>query len=152
MNLRVMAIQAKSIFFSSSVSKNHSLYVCQSCGAQSGQFFGRCSSCGDWNSLVEQSTTISKENRLSKLEGRISEKRSRRIDSLEEKVLMRLTSGYKEFDRVLGGGLVPGSLILVGGDPGIGKSTLLLQSATEIAVKESVLYVSAEESAQQVRL
>ena len=72
--------------------------------------------------------------------------------SIEGKPLERLKSGYKEFDRVLGGGLVPGSLVLIGGDPGIGKSTLLLQSATEMAKHHSVLYVSAEESAQQVRL
>ena len=72
--------------------------------------------------------------------------------SLEDQPLQRLATGLAEFDRVLGGGLVPGSLVLVGGDPGIGKSTLLLQSASAMAAGASVLYVSAEESAQQVKL
>ena len=72
--------------------------------------------------------------------------------SLDDKPLQRLETGSGEFDRVLGGGLVPGSLVLVGGDPGIGKSTLLLQSASAMARQSSVLYVSAEESAQQVKL
>ena len=71
---------------------------------------------------------------------------------LDDQPMERLASGYDEFDRVLGGGLVPGSLVLVGGDPGIGKSTLLLQSATAMGSDRSVLYVSAEESAQQVKL
>ena len=79
-------------------------------------------------------------------------KRSEPIQSVGERPLQRLTSGYGEFDRVLGGGLVPGSLVLLGGDPGIGKSTLLLQSCRSMAERTSVLYVSAEESAQQVKL
>jgi DNA repair protein RadA/Sms len=79
-------------------------------------------------------------------------RRSEPIQAVGERALQRLSSGYGEFDRVLGGGLVPGSLVLVGGDPGIGKSTLLLQSARAMAGRASVLYVSAEESAQQVKL
>ena len=79
-------------------------------------------------------------------------RRSEPIQAVGERALQRLSSGYGEFDRVLGGGLVPGSLVLVGGDPGIGKSTLLLQSARAMAARASVLYVSAEESAQQVKL
>ena len=75
-----------------------------------------------------------------------------KMESLKIKPIDRLESGYQEFDRVLGGGLVPGSIVLIGGDPGIGKSTLLLQSGTKIAANKLVLYVSAEESAQQVRL
>ena len=74
------------------------------------------------------------------------------MSSLDDQPLQRLATGSLEFDRVLGGGLVPGSLVLVGGDPGIGKSTLLLQSASAMAAHSSVLYVSAEESAQQVKL
>ena len=137
------------------MSRLASIFICQSCGAQTRQFFGRCSNCGDWNSIIEQATSSSNNKRR----GRGSEpfkepspQLSEPIASLKEKVLDRLTSGYGEFDRVLGGGLVPGSLVLVGGDPGIGKSTLLLQSATTMALNQSVLYVSAEESAQQVRL
>ncbi len=132
-----------------------SVYVCQSCGAQTRQFFGRCSSCGDWNSLVEQKAASTDRRRggVGAEKGAVpAARRSAAMSSLGEKPLQRLASGYIEFDRVLGGGLVPGSLVLVGGDPGIGKSTLLLQSATAMATDHSVLYVSAEESAQQVKL
>ncbi|MCP4972499.1 MAG: DNA repair protein RadA [Prochlorococcus sp.] len=132
-----------------------SVYVCQSCGAQTRQFFGRCSSCGDWNSLVEQKAASTDRRRggVGAEKGAVpAARRSAPMSSLGEKPLQRLASGYIEFDRVLGGGLVPGSLVLVGGDPGIGKSTLLLQSATAMATDHSVLYVSAEESAQQVKL
>ncbi len=132
-----------------------SVYICQSCGAQTRQFFGRCPSCGDWNSIIEQSFS-SREQRLSPQKNSSelpSPRRSEEIASyIENKELKRLETGYKELDRVLGGGLVPGSLVLVGGNPGIGKSTLLLQAATSMAQKRSVLYVSAEESAQQVKL
>ena len=136
------------------MSRLASLYICQSCGAQTRQFFGRCSNCGDWNSIVEQSDTSNNSRRNGRRPNsdKSTPQLSESIASLKENALDRLTSGYCEFDRVLGGGLVPGSLVLVGGDPGIGKSTLLLQSATEMAVQHSVLYVSAEESAQQVRL
>jgi len=137
------------------VSRIASIYICQSCGAQTRQFFGRCSNCGDWNSIIEQvgsSLDRERKRRGSNSPKESSPQLSEPIVSLKEKVLDRLSSGYSEFDRVLGGGLVPGSLVLVGGDPGIGKSTLLLQSATIMALKEQVLYVSAEESAQQVRL
>ncbi len=130
-------------------------YVCQSCGAQTRQFFGRCSSCGEWNSIVEQIPSSFERNRKNQRRSsskKPSEQRSEPISSLQDEVLQRLSSGYTELDRVLGGGLVPGSLVLVGGEPGIGKSTLLLQSATAIALQESVLYISAEESAQQVKL
>ncbi|QNI74664.1 DNA repair protein RadA [Synechococcus sp. NOUM97013] len=131
------------------------LYVCQSCGAQTRQFFGRCNSCGSWNSLVEQ--TAPKDDgrrRRAVADPAVAPKprRSTAMASLGDQPLQRLPSGYDELDRVLGGGLVPGSLVLVGGDPGIGKSTLLLQSASSIARDRSVLYVSAEESAQQVKL
>ncbi|MCP9849895.1 DNA repair protein RadA [Cyanobium sp. Morenito 9A2] len=131
-------------------------YVCQSCGAQTRQFFGRCSACGSWNSLVEQSAPASDGRRRPapaadpQAPGR--PRRSLPMHSVGEGARQRLSSGYAELDRVLGGGLVPGSLVLVGGDPGIGKSTLLLQSAEAMARRHSVLYVSAEESAQQVKL
>ncbi|WP_115016317.1 DNA repair protein RadA [Synechococcus sp. UW140] len=137
------------------MARSVSIYVCQSCGAQTRQFFGRCNSCGSWNSLVEQSQP--------KVDGRRHRpgsdpastpvaRRSTAMADLGEQPMQRLASGYAELDRVLGGGLVPGSLVLVGGDPGIGKSTLLLQSATAMGRERSVLYVSAEESAQQVKL
>ena len=135
-----------------------SLYVCQSCGAQTRQFFGRCSSCGSWNTLVEQTATPTDNRRRRPVaaapEAAMSAapRRSEPIAAVGDWPLQRLGSGYGELDRVLGGGLVPGSLVLLGGDPGIGKSTLLLQSAQAMAARHSVLYVSAEESAQQVKL
>jgi DNA repair protein RadA/Sms len=135
-----------------------SLYVCQSCGAQSRQFFGRCSGCGSWNTLVEKSAAPT-DNRRRRPVAAPAEaampavpRRSEPIAVVGDRPLQRLCSGYGELDRVLGGGLVPGSLVLLGGDPGIGKSTLLLQSAQAMAARHSVLYVSAEESAQQVKL
>ena len=134
-----------------------SLYVCQSCGAQSRQFFGRCSGCGNWNTLVEQKAAPAADNRrrrpaVEAAEAAGQPRRSEPIQAVGERPLQRLSSGYGELDRVLGGGLVPGSLVLLGGDPGIGKSTLLLQSCRSMAGRTSVLYVSAEESAQQVKL
>ncbi|MEY4359020.1 MAG: repair protein RadA [Cyanobacteriota bacterium] len=135
-----------------------SLYVCQSCGAQTRQFFGRCSSCGSWNTLVEQAATPTDSRRRRPVAAAAeaampaAPRRSEPIAAVGDRPLQRLGSGYGELDRVLGGGLVPGSLVLLGGDPGIGKSTLLLQSAQAMAARHSVLYVSAEESAQQVKL
>ena len=141
-----------------------SVYVCQSCGARTRQFFGRCAGCGSWNSLVEQKEAgadprrrrPAADNGQPPTEGSPPvpgrPRRSTPIDELGELPLRRLSSGYGELDRVLGGGLVPGSLVLLGGDPGIGKSTLLLQSACAMAAGDPVLYVSAEESAQQVKL
>jgi DNA repair protein RadA/Sms len=143
-----------------SATKSGTVYVCSSCGAQSRQFFGRCSSCGSWNTLVEQAVAPAADSRRRRpvpagsgeAAGAPAPRRSQPIATVGERPLQRLASGYGELDRVLGGGLVPGSLVLLGGDPGIGKSTLLLQSARAMASRASVLYVSAEESAQQVKL
>ncbi|MCP9807228.1 DNA repair protein RadA [Cyanobium sp. T1B-Tous] len=141
------------------MAKPSTVFVCTSCGSQTRQFFGRCSGCGSWNTLVEQKAAPAADNRrrrpvVEPVEGAGSgqPRRSEPIQAVGERPLQRLSSGYGELDRVLGGGLVPGSLVLVGGDPGIGKSTLLLQSACSMAGRASVLYVSAEESAQQVKL
>ncbi|QVL54303.1 MAG: DNA repair protein RadA [Cyanobium sp. M30B3] len=142
------------------MARSVTLYVCTSCGAQTRQFFGRCSSCGSWNTLVEQAATPAADSRRRRPVAAADDevamaprpRRSEPIGAVGERPLQRLASGYGELDRVLGGGLVPGSLVLLGGDPGIGKSTLLLQSARSMAGRASVLYVSAEESAQQVKL
>ena len=137
------------------VNRSVSIFVCQSCGAETRQYFGRCSNCGEWNSIVEEIIPLSKSKsrkKSTKSSKNTAPHRSEPISLKNEEVLERITTGYQEFDRVLGGGLVPGSLVLVGGDPGIGKSTLLLKSATAIALKTNVLYVTAEESAHQVRL
>jgi DNA repair protein RadA/Sms len=139
------------------VPKVSASYVCQACGARTRQFFGRCSSCGAWNTLVEQreAPVDARRRRPVAEEAGATTGRPRRSEPIEtvgERPLQRLASGYGELDRVLGGGLVPGSLVLLGGDPGIGKSTLLLQCARAMAGQRLVLYVSAEESAQQVKL
>ncbi|WP_094560708.1 DNA repair protein RadA [Synechococcus sp. 8F6] len=143
------------------MAKPSSVFVCTSCGAQARQFFGKCASCGSWNTLVEQKAAPAADSRRRRPLAESSAglaaaagqpRRSEPIQAVGERPLQRLSSGYGELDRVLGGGLVPGSLVLVGGDPGIGKSTLLLQSARAMAGRASVLYVSAEESAQQVKL
>ncbi|MFM7647064.1 MAG: DNA repair protein RadA [Cyanobium sp.] len=130
-------------------------YVCQACGARTRQFFGRCAGCGGWNTLVEQQQAAADSRRRRPVAPAAEQggpRRSEPIQAVGERPLQRLASGYSELDRVLGGGLVPGSLVLLGGDPGIGKSTLLLQSARAMAARVPVLYVSAEESAQQVKL
>lgn len=140
-----------------------SSFVCQACGARTRQFFGRCSGCGGWNTLVEQSEPSGDSRRRRPVPAAAAPgadgagtpgrpRRSEPIQAVGDRPLQRLASGYGELDRVLGGGLVPGSLVLLGGDPGIGKSTLLLQSARAMAARAVVLYVSAEESAQQVKL
>ncbi|WP_353291795.1 DNA repair protein RadA [Synechococcus sp. M16CYN] len=137
------------------MSKPTIIFVCQACGAKARQFFGRCPECFSWNSLVEQSQVTTNSYRCRPIpnqEHSPAPRRSTTMASLENRPLQRLATGLVEFDRVLGSGLVPGSLVLVGGNPGIGKSTLLLQSASAMAAYTSVLYVSAEESAQQVKL
>ncbi|MFN9623039.1 MAG: DNA repair protein RadA [Cyanobacteriota bacterium] len=139
--------------------RSASVYLCQACGAQSRQFFGRCAACGSWNSLVEQPSSP-REGRSERRrstppavgDGGAASLRSTPIHASAGPPLERLGTGFVELDRVLGGGLVPGALVLLGGDPGIGKSTLLLQVAQAMADDCRVLYVSAEESSQQVRL
>lgn len=127
-------------------------YHCQQCGAISPKWTGKCESCGAWNSMVEEQ--ISARPSLTK-----SAKLAKKIEfsSLKELKMEqkkeRMLSGIIEFDRVTGGGIVPGSIILIGGDPGIGKSTLLLQLACSLSQnKRQTVYISGEESADQVRL
>lgn len=125
------------------------IFQCQSCGYQSPKWTGRCPDCGAWNSFVEE---VVQEDRKIK-ESSFSKSQPVPISSVEFAVSDRLTTGIGELDRVLGGGIVKGSLILIGGDPGIGKSTLLLQATANIAKKYGkVLYVSGEESLAQIKL
>ncbi|MCU0526708.1 MAG: DNA repair protein RadA [Elainella sp. Prado103] len=147
--------------------KQRSLYVCNQCGAEFPQFFGKCPGCGAWNSLVEQAPAAAS-SRVTSLSARPTAKSravapaaraqaphpiaSLTLPQISDHPQSRLASGYTELDRVLGGGIVPGSLVLIGGDPGIGKSTLLLQAANQLAQRYRVLYVCAEESGQQVKL
>ncbi|MHB8984998.1 MAG: DNA repair protein RadA [Eubacteriales bacterium] len=123
-------------------------FYCQECGQRSTRWLGRCPGCGAWNSLVEE-----KENRPQKgPEPRERGNLPCPVTEVPGDDLVRVSTGTGEMDRTLGGGVVPGSLVLVGGDPGIGKSTLLLQVAHHISRQLKVLYVSGEESDRQIRL
>lgn len=144
--------------------KSRSYYVCTECGAEFSQYFGKCPACNSWNALQEQVSPAVSSPRTGTATARSAARsRSATTTSAQPKASLtlaqvsdhpqaRIASGSTELDRVLGGGIVPGSLILIGGDPGIGKSTLLLQTAGLLAQQHRVLYVCAEESGQQVKL
>ncbi|MEN9315863.1 MAG: repair protein RadA, partial [Pseudomonadota bacterium] len=128
-----------------------SQYVCSECGGVNAKWLGQCPACNAWNTLVESVTadrSVSK-NRYASL---APTQDIQILGSVAAQEIERMPSGIDEFDRVLGGGLVEGSVVLIGGDPGIGKSTLLLQSLAHLSVSHDVLYVSGEESASQVAL
>ena len=130
-------------------SKNKTAYVCGDCGAEHMKWQGQCMACNAWNSLSRVSVGPVKEPGLG-FAGAASE--VRRLAEVEPEDAARMPTGFSELDRVLGGGLVPGSVVLIGGDPGAGKSTLLLQVCTRLAAATEVLYVSGEESLQQLAL
>jgi DNA repair protein RadA/Sms len=135
--------------------KIRTLYVCSECGQESAKWAGRCPECNAWNTFVERTTAASTPamGRARPTNGVSSAPPPVRMADLSAEEFPRVQVGISEFDRVLGGGIVPGSLILVGGDPGVGKSTLIGQVAARIATGErSVLYVSGEESAHQIKL
>lgn len=134
-------------------SKSKTIYVCQNCGAQRPRWEGKCSDCGSWNSLVEETFSAEPKGRgwsLGSEPGKASLKPTSLDQSIEALEFKRLATGFIELDRVLGGGLVQGSFVLLGGAPGIGKSTLLMQMAGGLAKEgANVLYVSGEESVAQ---
>ena len=130
------------------MARRKTLYSCQECGFQSPKWMGRCPDCRQWNTLVEEHPVASGEHSRALAEPGKPLKLEE-ISSCEED---RLSCGLGELDRTLGGGVVPGSLVLVGGDPGIGKSTLLLQAFARLAETGTALYVTAEESVRQVKL
>ncbi len=135
------------------MAKASTRYVCQSCGATSARWAGRCDACGEWNSLVEEALPRAAPLGGGKSLGKAASGLTLERLSGAGAPPPRLPSGIAEFDRVAGGGLVPGSALLVGGEPGVGKSTLLLQVAARIAAAGGrVLYVSGEEAIDQVRL
>ncbi|MDO8736589.1 MAG: DNA repair protein RadA, partial [Thermoleophilia bacterium] len=129
------------------MAKVHSLFTCGACGYEAHKWLGRCPDCGEWNSFTEE-----------RFEGRagspakVIEVTPRRIDEIEAQAVERVKTRISELDRVLGGGIVPGSIVLVGGEPGIGKSTLLLQVLSNLCRDHRVLLVSGEESPAQVKL
>ena len=124
-----------------------SRYVCQNCGYETSQYFGRCNNCKEWNSIIEEKkSTLSKKNIVKQT------KTSKLFTEIKLQEISRIKTGFNEFDRVLGGGLVNGSIILLGGEPGIGKSTLVLQAAGKMSLSHNVLYITAEESLEQVKI
>jgi DNA repair protein RadA/Sms len=129
------------------------VFACSQCGAQSGKWHGRCPGCGEWNSLVEERAEPARRSAGGGSKARGKAARPVRLSEVEVPAVARLTTGIGELDRVLGGGLVPGSLVLLGGSPGIGKSTITGSALGNLAAAgRSVLYVSGEESAAQVKL
>ena len=136
------------------MAKPTSLFVCQSCGASSAKWAGKCEACNAWNTLVEEAASSGPPKGLH--DGAKSKGKGHRIEFVPlkgvDRALPRRLSGIGEFDRVVGGGLVPGSATLLGGDPGIGKSTLLLQVVCKLAQAARVAYISGEEAIDQVRL
>jgi len=133
------------------MAKTKSVYICQNCGADSPKWIGKCPSCGEWNTYVEE--IVSKDNSpkisLGGLE--ITKQKPVKLDEVETSEESRIDTSSNELNRVLGGGLVPGSLVLIGGEPGIGKSTLVLQVVLNLKGKRT-LYVSGEESVKQLKL
>jgi DNA repair protein RadA/Sms len=131
------------------MAKARSTFVCQSCGFQSPRWLGKCPDCQEWNSLVEERQEPASLSLRPRGGGAVE---PTPITELGETSAVRQSSGIAELDRVLGGGVVPGSVILIGGDPGIGKSTIVLQALAALARDGTVLYVSGEESPQQVKM
>ncbi|MGB6007222.1 DNA repair protein RadA [Castellaniella sp.] len=132
------------------MAKARTLFLCADCGGTTAKWEGRCPHCGAWNTLQEsRESAASATHRFAPLAGSAP---VRRLADIEAREQARNPTGIEEFDRVLGGGLVAGAVVLIGGDPGIGKSTLLLQALASLSERGSVLYVTGEESAEQVAL
>jgi DNA repair protein RadA/Sms len=135
------------------MSKSHSRYVCQQCGRVSASYMGKCPQCGAFNSMVEEvvqdEPTAKNKAAVRGLSGRST---PRPIGQISGETEERVPLPIGEFARVLGGGIVPGSIVLVGGDPGVGKSTLMLQMALEMTSKQRILYISGEESERQIKM
>ena len=128
--------------------KNTTVFVCNECGYESSKWLGKCPACNNWNTFVEEKAITNTSGKDKKKER--SEPIS--LNQVEKRATIRIKTGIEELDRVLGGGFVEGSLTLLGGEPGIGKSTLILQICDKIQLDGKILYVSGEESAEQIKL
>lgn len=132
------------------MSGTKTIYTCQNCGAQSPKWLGRCPFCGEWNTYLEE--IVPKKKPISETKSQRTDNRPLTLENIKsKKAYRRIQAGINEFDRVLGGGFVPGSIVLLGGEPGIGKSTLALQMALGLN-NNKILYISGEESLQQIKL
>lgn len=131
------------------MAKSKSIYSCTECGANSPKWQGQCPGCDAWNTLVE---TIAEKSSGHRFEALAPTAKLQNLSEIEARETERIATGIGEFDRALGGGLVPGGVVLIGGDPGIGKSTLLLQALSLLSIGQKVLYISGEESGEQVAL
>ncbi len=131
------------------MAKGKSIYSCSECGATSPKWQGQCPGCGEWNTLVE---SVAEKPGGHRFESLTPVARLVNLSEIETRETERIATGIAEFDRALGGGLVAGGVVLIGGDPGIGKSTLLLQALSLLSSGCKVLYVSGEESGEQVAL
>ena len=135
------------------MAKSRSVFYCQSCGYESAKWLGKCPSCEAWNTFAEE--VVNKEetnkNEWRQESSRAKNHKAKTLDEVESSSEIRINAGDEELNRVLGGGIVPGSLVLIGGEPGIGKSTLMLQVGLQLK-KQKVLYVSGEESDQQIKM
>ncbi len=134
------------------MSKLHTQFVCQECGRISARPLGKCPQCGAWDTMIEEAVALPEEGKAKSLRGITTQSQPVKLSQISSELGERLMLSMAEFARVLGGGVVPGSIILIGGDPGIGKSTLMLQVALEMAGNERVLYVSGEESERQIKM
>ena len=133
-------------------SKKVTVYFCQSCGYESSKWMGQCPGCREWNTFVEEMVEKKSSGKIKSVPGGNEELKPAKISEIDMQSKERIKTGFKELDRVLGGGIVSGSLVLVGGDPGIGKSTLLLQVCRNLTESREVLYISGEESLQQIKM
>lgn len=132
--------------------KTVSVYFCQNCGYESTKWMGQCPGCREWNTFVEETVDKNAAGKARPVSGDREAVRPSTLEQIQYEQEERVSTDFPELDRVLGGGIVPGSLVLVGGDPGIGKSTLLLQVCQKLSRKLSVLYISGEESLQQIKM
>lgn len=133
------------------MAKGKNVFYCQSCGYESAKWMGQCPGCREWNTFVEEPVIVSRNSQ--KRASLIKKQDPTLLSKVSGENSLRISTGIREFDRVLGGGIVEGSMVLVGGDPGIGKSTLLLQMCLLlVSQKHKVLYISGEESLQQIKI
>lgn len=132
--------------------KSVSVYFCQNCGYESAKWMGQCPGCREWNTLVEEIVDRKAVGKGKSAQEELAARRPVLLSQIAYEQEARISTEFAELDRVLGGGVVPGSLVLVGGDPGIGKSTLLLQVCQKLSGRLDVLYISGEESLQQIKM